>query len=1168
MRLASIKLAGFKSFVDPTVVPLPSNLIAVVGPNGCGKSNIIDAVRWVMGESSAKFLRGESMADVIFNGSTGRKPVGQAAIELLFDNALGKLPGSFAQFAEISVRREVNRDGQSTYYLNGTRCRRRDITDIFLGTGLGPRSYAIIEQGMISRVIDAKPDDLRGYIEEAAGISKYKERRRETETRINQTQENLARLNDIRGELERQIGHLSRQAKTAERYQTLRAEERLLQAQLLAMRYQSQHQIWQAKKQAISQGELQLEALDATLQQIDTQWVAARETQYQKNETVNQSQAHYYQLGNDITRLEQELAHFDKEYREKSTALISIQQSLAQALQEEQTNAETIAALQTELIPLLAALNASKSQFSIAEQTLQKTEDLVKTAQQTWDILQARHQKAQQNAHNTQSKLQLLEQRLHQAEQRAQRLVGEQQILQFDELNEEIVYLEASLAEQADIRTQIIHEQSAGQTEIAAIKTNMAETRRAQDALKTETRQIQGKISSLEVLQQAALGKQDKPIMNWLKTAQLDASPRLAEKITVIPGWERAVEVVLGFFMEAVCVPTVTAVTPFLATLTEGSVAFMAASTVNETATIKAQDGTLLQKIHSTHLMPSHLASIFTAEDLTSALLQLPQLATHESIVTKDGIWLSAQWLRIAHQAASDQGVLARAAALQQAEQEAETLTERATLLDTRLDEQAEELATAEQCVLQIQERLTEINTRATEIRTKLPLKQDQKKRLQQRANQIQAELTEINQSQQRDQETLRSERHSWQEAMLQLEELVAEKEALIPARDQYQQELDMARRHTQTIRTAIHEQQLQEQALQSRLQNNLQNRDRMTKQIAQLQQKETELKLWLAHDESAIVWREQLEEALQQRLQAEELLNHAKASLAAVQEELKNLEQNRNQLQTQQTKTRATLESDRLIAQEADVRCTTLQEQLTNESFVVAEVLQTLSETADETNMQMLLAQLGEQITKLGAINLAAIEEYQTQNERKIYLDQQNDDLLQAIATLEEAIQKIDRETREKFKATFLQVNEEFQRLFPILFGGGHAYLELTGDDLLDTGVTLMARPPGKRNSTIHLLSGGEKALTAVALVFSIFRLNPAPFCLLDEVDAPLDEANIGRFCKLLKEMSDKVQFVIISHSKVTMETADHLVGVTMHEPGVSRLVAVDVAAAIAMAE
>lgn len=1164
MRLQAIKLAGFKSFVDATTVPFPSNLCAVVGPNGCGKSNIIDAVRWVMGESSAKTLRGESMADVIFNGSTGRKPVGQASIELVFDNTEGRLTGEYAAYNEISIKRQVTRDGQSNYFLNGQKCRRKDITDIFLGTGLGPRSYSIIEQGMISQLIEAKPEDLRMYIEEAAGISKYKERRKETERRINHTRDNLDRLNDLREELERQLHHLERQAKSAERYTELKAEEREVQAQLLALRWRAIDAESKGKSDNVSRLENEREAKVADQRRYDAEIEQKRDQLVEMSDRINEVQKRYYDHGTEIARIEDSIQYQNERRQQLAKDLESVSENAYKVRTDIDGDQRKLGELQNELANTEPQQSEVQQTEDASAQRLQEAEAAMQEWQAAWDEFNATAADAKNRGEVQQSRIQSLEQSIERLNARIRSLRDDVERMEEDTVEDEIAPLESMLSTQEEqvgrIENEIrelvekIEEQRAENENMTALL----------DEKRSELQGVIGRFASLEALQQAALG-QDSAEVEWLERHGLSDRDRLGEKLRVNDGWEVAVETALGDHLQALCVDGVDAVTELLGDFDKGSLRFISAGT----ASSGGAGGSLLADqvqadIDLTHL----LAGIYTADSLESALQHRGQLAAGESVITPEGLWIGPNWLRVSKDHDATAGVISRQADLEKLGQERERLTREVDSLTTSLEGGQSALKVAEQDREQAQSRLAEQQRAFSETRAQLGAKKLQAEQRRTDLGRANREIEESVSQLEEDETNLKDARNQLQGAMDQMEDDTRRREMLTQQREEKRQELETARTRAREHRDAAHQLALRVQSLRSEIASTEQAMNRLLEQQEQLEERKRAIETTIAESaEPESDLKRELETQLAERLKVETELTGLRQQAESIEHEIREREQARSRVEEEIDQIRNSLEQVRMDWQRLEVRASTIREQLEEEKQDLDTVIASLPEEANEAEWDETLTKIGNRIQRLGAINLAAIDEFKVQTERKQYLDAQNEDLEKALHTLENAIRKIDIETRTRFKETFDKVNAKLQQLFPKLFGGGHAYLEMTGEDLLDTGVGLMARPPGKRNSSIHLLSGGEKALTAISLVFSIFSLNPAPFCLLDEVDAPLDDANVGRYSNMVKEMSRSVQFIYITHNKIAMEMADQLMGVTMHEPGVSRLVSVDVEEAVAMA-
>ncbi|WP_417346900.1 chromosome segregation protein SMC [Ferrimonas sp.] len=1143
MRLKQIKLAGFKSFADPTKVPFPAQMTAIVGPNGCGKSNVIDAVRWVLGESSAKNLRGDAMTDVIFNGSGSRQPSSVASVELVFDNSSGRVGGQFANFAEVSIKRQVNRDAQSSYFLNGNKCRRRDITDIFMGTGLGPRSYAIIEQGMISRLIESRPQELRVFIEEAAGISKYKERRRETENRIKHTRENLERLADVRSELGSQLERLQRQADAARRYRTHKANERTLQNQLFALR-------WRELSDRMAELETQLDQKETEHQQCQSAQqgdisaiLTLEQSQSDIKAQLTQQQQGLYLATSEVTKLEQQILHGRQRHQQLEEELRRTQAQLdgdegrRQALHEEREElaeqlemlepevemaAESLMMLEEELEQLLESGSDQQSQLQQAQHQvsdLTRQRDVCRTQQAA--VVREQEQLVQRQA-KIQSQLpamvQQSQQQLEQAHARKEALSEQLQLRQED------------LAEQKQLAAECADHRRETEAALQQVREQLGSTR----AELTATRTL------IDGLQQRL-------------PAPYDELPRVWQQIQIDSRWQVALEQVLGEWLQAVISDDTQ--------LPQGLMA------LSEADSGSAHGHSLLAKVNSPLNLAPWLGQVLCVDSMELALRRLPQLEPHQSLVTPQGEWLGQGFVRMP--GGGQRSVLA--------------LTDDESRLMAQEQSLEEELAHKAQSLEQVNQQFAQCEARVQE---------SERQCNQERSALMQAELELQKLTQQ-----VEHQAQQRQQALEQLEELALQTEQaaeqsmeLEEQQEQIQENLEQQQQRLTRLQDAHHNQKGQSDALRARVAQQQSAVQQMTLQRqtvstrlqgieAQLGQQQGSAEQWRARLEETreqqqglleplAEWQMELEQSLDRRAEQEQTIAGLNEQMAEVEAQLARIhEANRGQIDRLNALTQVITEL-KMEHEGLRVQAQGQLDLLAESEVSLKLVLDQLPADAAVAKWQEELTKVRERIKRLGAINLAAIEEFEQQSERKRYLDEQNDDLTEALDTLESAIRKIDRETRQRFKATFDEVNDGLGELFPKVFGGGSAYLALTDDDLLETGVTIMARPPGKKNATIHLLSGGEKALTALSLVFAIFRLNPAPFCMLDEVDAPLDDANVGRFCRLVKEMSETVQFIYISHNKVSMEMADQLTGVTMHEPGASRIVAVNVEEAAAMAQ
>ena len=1159
MQLKQLKLSGFKSFVDPTVVPFSSQLVAVVGPNGCGKSNIIDAVRWVMGEASAKTLRGESMADVIFNGSSDRKPIGQASVELVFDNSLGRFSGQYASYQEMSIKRLVTRDGDSFYFLNGSRCRRRDITDLFLGTGAGTRGYSIIGQNTISQLVEAKPEELRAYLEEAAGVSKYKERRRETVQRIQQTRDNLERVRDICNELEAQLSRLERQAKAAERYKALKQEERQCKSDILALKWGGLTREHAQVRGALSQllvtheeHQAHLASAAKTVALLDNQ---VAETQ----ETFQTIQTQYYQVGNDVARLQE-----------------AQQQQLRDKQQVEADSLQVKTDLQLAESQLLQ--DSLSSQLAQEEWALllQRTEELKSTFDQHTQTLQEQQQKAALLNHKKQDVQTLLNQ--------------SQRDTQVETLNKQ--HLERRYQETL-LRLEKIHMERA-QCDVFGGNDVLDELRQ-QQAIASEAFQQAAEQQSSLVEQGQAIGEQIREVERQLRTAQdkaqskkvahaaLQASlqaalkcmpqvvadsqvnnKRLVELIQVEERWRSACEWVLGDSLNAMTLESLDTLLPSLPSLQGQSMVWV---TPTSTENITCDSPRMSDKIKGylpAWIYPLH--HVLLAETLEDAQAQLPLLKAYQSVMTADGFWFGPGWLRVADFKAEDESsLLLRQQALLALQEELKVAEKLVNALQQDRDkryvlrtENEREQHAAKLIWTECQQVQQEVKAQYHQRQHALEQTSLQANRLQREHDELPPLLEELAAERIRIDEALMSAGKRSQEHEQQLEALLADKIGCDDVLNACRKQVEDARATLHQTELQCNREQLKAQQLNETM---LREHARINKQKERLEALNQRLQKLYTPDEAATI---HIILAIEKHQCLENELNHLRQHVEALQTQLREVNQSKQSLGQQDSTLQERIVKLQLAEQSLIARIDALLEFVAELDMNTPLSLEQWPPDMTVSSRESQLLELTDKIKRLGAINLMAIDEYQTGLVRKTHLDDQSRDLNEALTTLETAIAKMDEETRSRLQDTFTQVNILFQALFPRLFGGGHARLQLTCDNLLEAGIVVMAQPPGKRNSSIHLLSGGEKAMTAVALVFAIFQLNPSPFCMLDEVDAPLDDLNVGRFCDLVKEMSQTVQFLLITHNKVTMELAEHLVGVTMREPGVSRIVAVDVAMAL----
>ncbi|AMD01509.1 chromosome segregation protein SMC [Halomonas chromatireducens] len=1163
MRLTSIRLSGFKSFVDPVTVPFDGNMTAIVGPNGCGKSNIIDAVRWVMGESSAKTLRGESMTDVIFNGSTARKPVGQAAIELRFDNSDGSMGGLYAQYAEIAVKRQVSRDGQSAYFFNGQKCRRRDIADLFLGTGLGPRSYAIIGQGMISRLIEARPEELRATLEEAAGISKYKERRRETENRMRRTRENLERLDDIRQELDKQLERLRRQAEAARRYQTLKTQEHRLKGELALLRGRALRARQGEEEGRVRELETAVEREILGMRQCETRLEEARAGHDRLAEELEACQARFFETTGAIARLEQNLEHARSRETQLGRDLESAHRELAELDRLGEEDQARLAGLDERLERLGPEQEEVAEQLAEMEAMLEDAEPAAEEAELAYEAFSEGWREASRAAERAQDRLRELEERLARLDADEQRRRQQQQELpDLAELQARRGEHQERLAEfqleqeSAEARREQLQEQRDTARAAAAALEQGREGQRARRSV------LQGELASLDALIQAALTDPDEALASHLADHGLGDAPRLGESLTVDPGWEASVSWVLAPWLKARLATPDTFQAASAAPPAE--LGALSPDTVGE-----PQSHSLAARVRGAGAATAWLEAIRCVESDAQAWGEREGLAAGESLITPQGLWLGRDWIRHRGQGAGPDALLVSRRRRDEVAAELDEVETRLVAQDAELAVERERVEQAEGALEGVRHDERRLATEHQQLAVQDSGLASRLEHLQGRAAELVEEVERLRESGEETRLAIEEAREQWQQAMASLEEGAEQRERLERERSQSRERLASLRARQRPLNDRAQQLALEHQRLSTEREGLAEQQGRAGDVRQRLADRCSELNDALEQlrepDEEQ---RERLDDLLHRREGDERALNEVRGRAAELAERLREDEQARQGHERSLEGIRERLQESRMQVQALALKAETQDEQLKELGHEVAALLEVLDPEATESAWQARLEEVAERVRRLGAINLAAIEEYDQQAERRDYLEAQQAELNEALETLEKAIRRIDQETRTRFRDTFERVNQGLQTLFPRVFGGGTAWLTLTGDDLLDTGVAIMARPPGKKNSTIHLLSGGEKALTALSLVFAIFQLNPAPFCMLDEVDAPLDDANVGRYAKLVKDMSDSVQFIYITHNKIAMEAAERLMGVTMQEPGVSRLVAVGVEEAAALAE
>jgi chromosome segregation protein len=1165
VRLTHIKLTGFKSFVDPTVIPITGQRVGIVGPNGCGKSNVIDAVRWVLGESRARELRGDSMQDVIFNGSASRKPVSRSSVELLFDNSRGRAGGQWSQYAEIAVKRVLTRDGTSAYYINNVHVRRRDVADVFLGTGLGGHGYAIIEQGMISAIVEARPEELRAYLEEAAGVSKYKERRRETELRLRDTNDNLARISDIQGELAARIEKLEGQAAVARQYFELKSElDRARRLYWLARKQEAEVQREKLNRDIAGQ-QSALEALNARFAELEKETETARQKHYAFSDAVNSAQGKYYGANSEVGRLEGELTHLRNTRRrieaelealsQKRAMLDAEQKNLMEAGQHFEKEGAELEQKRTEIAETLhSARSALPEKESGWRESQKNTSDLQR------ELTQSEHGIQVEEAHLGHA-LRVLEQ----LSTRKARL--EEELERLPEPEPERLAARKAELEAAHAKLKLMEtEHGELMVVVSQLEVEQRESVMLVEARSAALHRLQAEAAALEKLQEQA-GHGQSLMREWFSRAGWQDCAQLWQAMEVETGWENAVEAALGHRVKAVLLNS------------DAKWARADLRSPPETVTLRLPDSVvypqpsgetgLRSKVKANNpeaeaLLDDWLSQYRVAESDVEAEQRRHELSPGALFITREGNVYSRSSLTLSGTQDIEHGLLLRRKELEQMLKEADGLQLALEAGRTRLQEVENRVRVQRDRIATLHEEIRQIHSAIGQLQIETTRLSEQAQRTHSRHEQINSDLSELE---------IQMERES--KDRLEAETAIVsgkrERNALSAFLDDAQAECDKTELAYQESREALlvmdrdhREASFRIDTLKQR-QEDLNGRvQRLESQAAELEQSDAQLKTELGNLDEKVLLSE-LRAALETRKLAEVDLVELRNALEAATTEISRLEQERMRVSHQLQPQRDKLEQLNLKRRELEMMGKQCDEQL--DELPKSDSSEQINKLSKSIEYKEIISNKESVIETLGAVNLAALEELKSAQERKHYLDDQAEDLRQAANTMFEAIGRIDREMRARLKDTYENVNRTFSQFFMDIFGGGQASLVLTGEELLDAGLVVIAQPPGKKNTSIHLLSGGEKALAALALIFAMFSLNPAPFCLLDEVDAPLDDTNAERLSRLIEKMSGDIQFVFITHNKITMETAQQLIGITMQDAGVSRTVAVDVDEAAAMA-
>ena len=1164
MRLTSLKLSGFKSFVDPTHFQVPGQLVGVVGPNGCGKSNIMDAVRWVLGESKASELRGESMQDVIFNGTTTRKPAGRASVELVFDNSDGRAAGQWSQYTEIAVKRVLTRDGTSTYYINNQAVRRRDIQDIFLGTGLGPRAYAIIGQGMISRIIEARPEDLRIFLEEAAGVSKYKERRRETENRLQDTRENLTRVEDILRELNANLEKLEAQAAVAQKFRELQSDQEEKQKLLWLLRKNEAKAEQEKFFRDIERAQIELEEQTAKLRHIEAELEHMRQAHYAAGDRMHTAQGHLYQTNSEIGSLEAQIRFVIESRNRLQSQLNSLTAQRDQWQRQGQQHEE-------ELVEAELYLEEHAARVEQAQHAAQQQHDNLPALEQAWREAQLKSTESRAAIMQIQQQIELESAHQRNASNilanlatRRERLTQEKGGMVLPD-STHLANLKLQLEEKQATLEEARHQLEAAQEQLPKLE---EERRAAQEQFNTESAnnaQLEARLAALKQLQEnvQTQGK----VQPWLQKHGLGELPRLWQKLHIDAGWETALESVLRERTSALEVSNLDWAKAFFSDAPPAKLALFSPNVSSAGSEAPAGLKPFLNLLQLNDpglrvLMQDWLHNVFVADDVNTAFVDRAKLPVGGCFVTKQGHVIGKSSVRFYASDSEQDGMLAR-------QQEIDNIAKQLRAQQMLAEEARWRVVRADAALSQATQRLQELRQRvgtltqaAHGLQIDVMKLSEVQERFNQRSTQIEADLGEIAAQEAEQQQAKAESEAKFEQLDAELAELQERHEEGQTDYLAKEQQLNDARLRLRELERAAQEAEFAEKSHRNKIEELKRSISTAREQAAQLfaSMQQGQLELESLDDQAAQAG---LQSLLERRSEQERALADARHELDQLTQKLRHQEEARMQAERSLQPQRERIMELQLKEQAARLNQEQYAQQLAEAQADEAALTEKLNPDMKASYLQGEVTRLNNAIAALGAVNLAALDELAQASERKNFLDAQHADLTEAMNTLEDAINKIDKETRELLQDTFDKVNKHFGELFPMLFGGGQAKLIMTGEEILDSGVQVMAQPPGKKNATIHLLSGGEKALTATALVFSMFQLNPAPFCLLDEVDAPLDDANTERFCNMVKRMSAQTQFLFISHNKIAMEMAQQLIGVTMQEQGVSRIVAVDMESA-----
>ena len=1163
MKLKKIQLSGFKSFPDPTTVDMSARMVGIVGPNGCGKSNIVDAIRWVMGETS-RHIRANTLEDVIFSGTSTRKPLGQASVELFFDNTDSRVGGAYANYAELAVKRIAARNNESKYYINNTRCRRKDIAEIFFGTGLGTHSYAIIEQGMIARIVEARPEEMRAYVEEAAGVSKYKDRRRDTENRIRRTRDNLERVKDIREELDKQLRKLKRQVKDAEKFKEIRLEKSRIEAELLLLKLRDHSRESEKCEKILSDRRVELEHEQAEIRGYETNIERQRALFESTNDQLNGFKEAGYRLDAEIVGIEQDLSNRHKnieQMRQEEQTVKEIFESNAEAIEKEKTSQQELTQSDAQLGNQIKSLTSQVSE-------LQRQMAEIEAALEQINTLRDQHHSESRESFETlkveKTRGAMYEEALAELSKNESDVDEQYQALDIQKIE----------TENAECAQRLQECQTLTQNEYTEIQRTVQRLRDLHDRIRTlniqlnegrmQIQEIQGKMSSLKVLQEAQLGHDTDAFHAWIEHAGLTRDKLIAETIEVSNGWTNAVETVLGSFLEGVQVGSLEDQLGKLDQFSKGSLVLIAPDSDTD-----APSDTLAAVVDGGSGLSSLLRSIKLADDLEQAIImRRDSLQAHESVVTRDGVWIGKNWIKMHKAGGNEDGVLARRHRIEMLNEQLSEYEKSTAMIQQTLDKTDQEIAEQERLREERQIKHTNLLKESAALESSIAHHEKLLKDRHLRAQELDKVRIEIQQKRQQLMDEHQQSQRQKAKAEEQVSEFTEQHSDIEQQRSDNEAMLAEVKRELEAMQKALHQAEIQKESTRGAYEGAVKQSEQLNKYNQEQSQRLTSLANAMNDlQEPLSEIKSRNADLIKQRFSNNQQLEKVNIQIMDIQKQLDDLAEKRNQSERRIESLRDTAEQARANLQVSTARRSDIKKACRQLDMDMTKAEAGLEEQMTVQEHEGKLQDIQRKLDRMGGINLVALDEFNELSERREFINSQYQDLTSALDILETTIKKIDQETKGRFKQTFEQINMQLQEIFPRLFGGGEAYLEMTERDLLKTGVTVMVKPPGKRLASINLLSGGEKALAAAAVVFSIFELNPSPFCVLDEVDAPLDENNIGRFCETLKSMSERIQFIMITHNKISMEYMDNLMGITMQESGVSRLVSVDMDAAARLA-